>query len=571
MPVSDGSGNCCSCGQYSNCSCGGIACSIACRAKAGFAELCGFEAFTSPSTPPKKYRRRTVTGDMSFSRYGDDQCGGLISLPASAECQSKGGTASLIGISEYTSPSTPPKKYRREEVSGTLDNCAYTSAPCSTPNGFQGQTKNVFTGARQYDPITGALTNTQSYAFWSANADGTATCSNALFRTNNPITWPIAGNPDLSVRTTRSQTQTSDEFTGDGICTFETGAISHKRTGSARADLSDEDTEDDAIARALAAIGSWTGGGTCADHTSYAEERTSGFSLAFRTSQTRVVISSGLTAGVSYEARIKIEKRVYGSGGAYSAASGEDIVVPFTASGTSHTTGWQDLPQDVGWEYRVASIEVYGTLISLTEDSWDVVDEYTADTCALTSDEGTSERLVDGSPTSGPFDQAPASVYGGGVDVETTATERTITGKDQCLSDGAGEFLQHNGTVTETLNAEDTEDDAEARAAAGESWDGTGADCSVRTAFRSQRTTGFTFGYRKTQVKVQWTAVIGQSYNVKVRFARRVLGSSGPFLFYALDERTITADAVSESTDWIDIPNEAGWETLAANCTVTLV
>lgn len=72
-PVS-GSG-CCDCADVVDpCSCAD-GCLLQCRTKAGIAELCGYEAFTDPETPPKKYRRKTLTGQINIQEW-----------PNSADC-----------------------------------------------------------------------------------------------------------------------------------------------------------------------------------------------------------------------------------------------------------------------------------------------------------------------------------------------------------------------------------------------------------------------------------------------------------------------------------------------------
>lgn len=143
---------------------------------------------------------------------------------------------------------------------------------------------------------------------------------------------------------------------------------------------------------------------------------------------------------------------------------------------------------------------------------------------------------------------------------------------------GWAEILSTTGT--KTLSDEDTDADAEARAAAAIStWtpcgDGCSSDCS---AFRTDRTgTGEAiFGFRIVHTKVHWTAAIGNnSYKVTTRFYRRLLGSTGPYLLLSLDERTINYFGLlvptPAETPWIDVPNEAGWETIAGGQTVELL
>ena len=138
------------------------------------------------------------------------------------------------------------------------------------------------------------------------------------------------------------------------------------------------------------------------------------------------------------------------------------------------------------------------------------------------------------------------------------------------------------GAYGQTLSDEDTDDDAQKRATdAISAWSfctlGCGVSCS---AFRTDRTgTGATvFGFRAVQAKVSWADTAGpNSYKITTNFYRRLLGSSGPFLSFGIDERTLTFEgtilAPSEVTEtpWIDVPNEAGWETIAGNSVVQIL
>jgi hypothetical protein len=162
-------------------------------------------------------------------------------------------------------------------------------------------------------------------------------------------------------------------------------------------------------------------------------------------------------------------------------------------------------------------------------------------------------------------------VNGTGFDTVTqTATTSTATGNGCFQNVGGRPSFSRDGVWTNTLTEEDTEDDAEARAIASmPTWTAcSGCDC---TSWRTDRsgTTTTTFGFQHVQTKCQWTAIIGQSYHVTIRYGRRLLGSSGPFLDLGMtSEVTITADVIAETTDWIDVPNGAGWETAVVSCRV---
>lgn len=150
------------------------------------------------------------------------------------------------------------------------------------------------------------------------------------------------------------------------------------------------------------------------------------------------------------------------------------------------------------------------------------------------------------------------------------ATRRETLGTTDCEDIGDGFSYRYQGTVTEELFDEDTDQNAEDRAlAAIGAWSPCAAGCPTCSTFRVSRAAGQDeFTFRKQRAKVTWLAEVDKAYKITVRFARRILGSSGPFVFYASQELTVVADTVNEETDWVDVPNETGWETIPANCSV---
>ncbi|MGH7944951.1 MAG: hypothetical protein ACREH8_02920 [Opitutaceae bacterium] len=127
-------------------------------------------------------------------------------------------------------------------------------------------------------------------------------------------------------------------------------------------------------------------------------------------------------------------------------------------------------------------------------------------------------------------------------------------------------------TAAVDLTDEDTEDDAEERVLAGIS-DWTGGPCNVHTAIRTLRLAGQTeFAFRRAQFRVTISGsgedplISGHTYEVTVAITRRIAGSAGPFLPYSIAVFNLTASGPSKTSDWIDIENEAGWETKADSC-----
>lgn len=434
MPVSDGNGNCCPCEQFSSCSCGGIGCSLTCRAKVGDAELCGFAAFADPDTPARKYRRKDIDGTM----------------------------------------------YRGE----------WPSASCPTP---ANPTSMSGSGADN-DPLHGDV-NTWSYNF------------------------APTGNVRLS----------------DGF-------IEYRFTGQNYRDA----------------------GGT--EHDGYTDVRLVGGDFA---GETTLLITGASSPGGSATVWLDPTRVLCWNFrfGFRSGTGGCDGAGQFC-----HPNPCQNISNLPIRQHR---------------DVWNYLAQYDPDDCglAITDNLARFEKFQRDFPlttggdevawTVSP-DDGPAAEYGSEVEAgsltppaEDSRWTRRTEGRELCGVSGPP-YAKAQGTVTESLSDEDSDADAEARSKAAIA-DWTGGLCTSLTAFRTSRTTGFEFSYRAVQVKAQWTAVIGQTYRVKVRYARRLLGSAGPYVFHSLVEQDILADTVSETTDWLDVPNEAGWETIAANCSVELL
>jgi hypothetical protein len=158
-----------------------------------------------------------------------------------------------------------------------------------------------------------------------------------------------------------------------------------------------------------------------------------------------------------------------------------------------------------------------------------------------------------------------------GTTRHTTKTESKAVGDGCAISSGISS-RSIEGTWTNTLSDQDTEADGIARAESSvPDWS---ACTDGGSAFITDRSgTGeFNYGFRHAQTRAMWTAEVGRTYNVRINFARRLLGSSGPFLDLGMPyETTLSADVIDEKTDWVDVPNEAGWETIASSCALELV
>ena len=112
-----------------------------------------------------------ATASTTFTATACTDCCGIEVACASMECRTRGGTASLCGYAEWTGyESTPPKKYRTKTLSGSLFWCYYSGTPCTTKTSSFGYT---WGGTCYYNASTCALTQSGT----SVLNHGDATCA----------------------------------------------------------------------------------------------------------------------------------------------------------------------------------------------------------------------------------------------------------------------------------------------------------------------------------------------------------------------------------------------------------
>lgn len=164
--------------------------------------------------------------------------------------------------------------------------------------------------------------------------------------------------------------------------------------------------------------------------------------------------------------------------------------------------------------------------------------------------------------------------YGSDAPVSViSATKRRAVGTGSCVA-ASPDSDKTTGTVTEELSDEDTDEAAIQRASAAiAEW--TPCGCLFCPAFATERGAGQdTLAYRRTQVRgLIGPNIMGYTYAITIGYFRRVLGSSGPWIFFAIDEpgpMTVTTEeqVAILRTEWLDVPNEAGFETRAQTCAV---
>lgn len=252
---------------------------------------------------------------------------------ASLECRTRGGTASLCGFSEYTSASTPPKKYRLKTWSGQTQDMIGGS--CAI-NGDLEQ----YSGTVVYSATTCGTTNTLVYTL-----NGAANPFGQPAITDVPACFACGSPPSYGCTTTATVTAR----TSGTVCADCGAGGHHQGIGNPAATLSTEDTEADAITRLLAgAGGTWSAWAASSSTTCLArrQARTTGFDLVYQESEWRRVFT-GLVAGETYYIEVKLNRSVYG---AASYSLFQTVRVYGTADGTGNLTLTGTVTNTSGYE-----------------------------------------------------------------------------------------------------------------------------------------------------------------------------------------------------------------------------
>lgn len=243
-----------------------------------------------------------------------------------ASYDSEAGTATLIGFSEYTTPSTPPKKYRIQTLGGFWKTCNWID-PLSTvcagnPNDID---REVYSGTYSYDALTGATTNAQlrQYGRDALSGGPTMPCSTdpAFDSSGQPLPTFTPTYTAFAVLVT---TPTSKTWTYPTTCFQPSGTFSRRNDGEVTCVLSDEDTEDDAIVRAAKTSGT--------SNQAYRETRGAGdFTFLFRDVDVTLDLIN-LHVGLSYQVTIDLNTENYGGGGSVVTQR----TYNFTAAASTH-------------------------------------------------------------------------------------------------------------------------------------------------------------------------------------------------------------------------------------------
>ncbi len=295
----------------------------------------------------------TITFTNTTNNCGDTTVGVSLSVTGATalvvQYRTKGGTANVCGYSEYTTPSTPPKKYRLLTLSGAQDFQHFPFGVTDCSGAPDCRVNFAYSGTCTYDSSTCVVANSGGQYVISRSIgacigiapDGTyPTCS--------------IGSASVLLGDVEVLTKTTRQITCPGFPCYDSGLESASRTVSDKKEtLSVEDTDSDAITRLMAAS-SYTGYSTAVaigDAKSQYQQRTTTFNFTYQYAQ-YLLTKSGLTPSTLYNGSATIFRRLWGSSDPWVFVS-TVLVSGTTSGGGVFTFGPFDLPIAAGYEYTI--------------------------------------------------------------------------------------------------------------------------------------------------------------------------------------------------------------------------
>ena len=272
------------------------------------------------------------------------------------DCRTIGGTASMCGFTEYTSPSTPPKYYLIETLSGSDTICGWfnpdTTCSAAQPNVV---TAHDFTGAITYNAANCSYVNTKSRATGTTGATSGTPCvhiatsgSTALGPGFFGFTVSVCAYSDIT-------TQTRNDRTYDGVC-CPVGAPASGRTvtGTVSSQLSNEDTDANAIARLLASsnYSAWANLSVPSCSSNY--QARSSNSFTYQEAQYRANVSAANTHAYTLMAELWRAPSGFSNYALYSYQ-----ITPFTTNATGFASVIANVPVTQGYSTYVSNVEFF--------------------------------------------------------------------------------------------------------------------------------------------------------------------------------------------------------------------
>lgn len=380
------------------CDCRG--CGLECRSKSGTATLCGFSEFTNPSTPPRKYRRKTITGKVTQCDWPAEGCQPVPCAGTYPPTIALDGTQVANGGRNYQySAAAAPDHYDAatnrwiyhvtsvqvfDITEGTAvpvgalisigsdyaQGATVSLPPCSSGTAFVHAYAGswFFLGSFNFttppaDPSTGgrrdewgdlqeytlpactlvhSTAESKSYRF----DNGCKASGGLLEGSFGPGTEGASFyGADVSVG---DETPTRRTHQGIG-CRALGGGQWLSTSGDLVEELSDEDTPQAAIERAVGAA-AWGAGAQCQYNTAWTTPWGSSGLFSFRAAQVRGVFGTDvpLQVGATYQATIGFGTRPLGSGLEFVPST--NLVFQFLAEHIQEASMWFDVPSEPGIE-----------------------------------------------------------------------------------------------------------------------------------------------------------------------------------------------------------------------------
>lgn len=286
------------------------------------------------------------------SQQVDCICNGAPTCQIRCHNRTAAGGASLCGYPEYTAISNPPKVYRKKTLSGGASYIEYAPDSCCPQtdpgcgSGVVCTQTYVASGSCSYDADTCAFTTAGSVDFSGCDPSTNPSCGISGFivgtSTTDQVSFSITQNPGCVVNPGGFVTRYFDDGTMEEI-------------------LSDEDTPQDAMSRAIAAAGSPPWGSTtlCGLSTAFISPYAvvgGNYTFAFQQAQVQAILGS-CDQTKTYEITIELGERTTGTSGPFVPYG--QLTFAFQSQGVGQCTSqWVDIPAEYGLEICALSCSV---------------------------------------------------------------------------------------------------------------------------------------------------------------------------------------------------------------------
>lgn len=263
------------------------------------------------------------------------------------QCSTRGGTAQLCGEDAFQDPVVPPKRWRTLTFGGSYLDCEYSSGDCSGTPFFT--ESGVYSGTKSYSQTTCAIIDTTLSAF---GRNSHVSCGAQTLTEFHPGEF-LAPFSDPAV-CDHTQTSIHDDYNFDKGCVAgNISGFTRSWTGEVTRDLSDEDTESDAINR-IPGINTWSDYTTCLDvfccRTTRQIRGAGQFDFEYVEARFQVK-GTNFQPAVSVQVRVDVLRKPYGTGSYFLYQTVEQDATP-DAMG-NFTADFGVIANDVGYETTV--------------------------------------------------------------------------------------------------------------------------------------------------------------------------------------------------------------------------